>query len=144
MNEITDNITGIGEVDWREDHRGFGIRRNDRRYHMLAIGRTGAGKSTLLSNMIASDLRYGEGLAVFDPHGDLAESALAAAPAGRADILHFAPGMPGNGLTFNPLEVARPELRHLVVSELITIFQHIWDNAWGPRMEYILKVVLLS
>jgi hypothetical protein len=132
-------------VDFREDSRVFGLKRSDRRYHLLAIGRTGAGKSTLLGNLIESDLRHGEGVAVFDPHGDLADGARRAAnAAGRPDALFFSPGMPGNTLTFNPLAVPRPELRHLVVSELITVFQHIWDKAWGPRLEYILKVVLLS
>jgi hypothetical protein len=31
------------------------------------------GKSTLLENMIIDDIRKGRGVAVIDPHGDLAE-----------------------------------------------------------------------
>jgi hypothetical protein len=139
-----DTITPIGRVDWRDDHRVFGLKRKDRRYHLLTIGRTGTGKSTLMGNMIRSDLEKNEGVAVFDPHGDLADGARASMPAWRQDAVFFSPGLPGNTLTFNPLHVPRPEQRHLVVSELITVFQHIWDKAWGPRLEYILKIVLLS
>jgi DNA helicase HerA-like ATPase len=107
---MNDHITPIGRVDWREDSRMFGLKKADRRYHLLAIGRTGAGKSTLLGNLIESDLRHGEGVAVFDPHGDLAEAARrVATAAGRSDGLYFSPGMPGNTLTFNPLAVPRPE-----------------------------------
>jgi hypothetical protein len=141
---MLDQITRIGKVDWRDDSRVFGLKRNDRRYHMLAIGRTGAGKSTLLGNLIKSDLANGQGISLFDPHGDLADTARASLPASRSDAVFFSPGLGDSNLTFNPLHVPRPELRHLVVSELITVFQHIWEKAWGPRLEYILKVVLLT
>jgi hypothetical protein len=40
--------------------------------------------------------------------------------------------------------VVRAEQRHLVVSELMTVFEHIWERTWGPRMEYILRIVLLT
>src|SRR5438552_3290507 len=98
--KMNQRIIPIGRVDWREDSRVFGLKRNDRRYHMLAIGRTGAGKSTLLGNLIEADLRAGEGVAVFDPHGDLAAAARTAMPADRDDGLFFSPGKPGNTLTF--------------------------------------------
>jgi len=66
-------------------------------------------------------------------------------PAWRTnEVIVFRPGDPANLLTFNPLHVARPEQRHLVVSELMTIFQQIWASSWGPRLEYILRIVLLT
>jgi len=40
---------------------------------MYIIGKTGMGKSTLLENMIIDDMKKGRGLALVDPHGDLAE-----------------------------------------------------------------------
>jgi type IV secretory pathway VirB4 component len=43
---------------------------------MYIIGKTGRGKTTLIENMIISDIRAGNGLAVIDPHGDLAEHLL--------------------------------------------------------------------
>jgi len=137
-------VTPIGRVDYRDDNRAFGIRRADRRYHLLTIGKTGSGKSTLLLNLIRADLANREGLALLDPHGDLAASAAGLVPAWRDDAVLFRPGDGQDQLTFNPLHVSEPNQRHLVVSELITVFQQIWQKAWGPRMEYILRIVLLT
>ena len=67
-----DDITFFAETDYRNERRRFGIRRRDRRAHMYLIGRTGMGKSTLLETLIVSDLMAGNGLALLDPHGDLA------------------------------------------------------------------------
>jgi len=141
---MIDAITPFAQVDFRDDDRVFGIKRNDRRYHFLTIGRTGTGKSTLLANLIKGDLQYGEGVAVLDPHGDLAATARRFLPRWRKDVIVFDPGSPDNRLTFNPLHVSRPDQRHLVVSELMTVFQHIWQKAWGVRLEYILRIVLLT
>jgi hypothetical protein len=142
MNNVT---IPFAEVDFRGDHRRFGIKRNDRRYHFLTIGRTGSGKSNLLGRLIAGDLNQAEGLAVIDPHGDLATDTIEAVPAWRhRELLVFRPGDPGNTLTFNPLFVPRPDQRHLIVSELVTVFQQIWADSWGPRLEYILRIVLLT
>lgn len=137
-------ITPIGQVDFREDTRIFGIKQNDRRYHLLTIGRTGTGKSTMLANAIRSDLEAGEGIAVIDPHGDLVATARTAAQRCRDDVLVFSPGTPGNELAFNPLHVPNPAQRHLVVSELMVVFQTIWQKSWGSRLEYILRIVLLT
>ena len=48
-----------------------------RRRHLYVVGQTSAGKSTLLLNLIAQDLAAGQGLAVLDPHGDVANTDLA-------------------------------------------------------------------
>ena len=48
----------------------------ERRRHLYLVGQTGTGKSTLLLNLIAQDLAAGQGLALLDPHGDLAEAVL--------------------------------------------------------------------
>src|SRR5215472_4945485 len=47
-----------------------------RRRHLYVAGQTSTGKSTLLLNLIVQDLAAGQGLAVLDPHGDLAETVL--------------------------------------------------------------------
>lgn len=141
MNEV---ITPFAQVDFRRDSRAFGVKRNDRRFHFLTIGRTGSGKSTLLSHLIRGDFQHGEGVGLIDPHGDLAATAQRLLPTEREDVVVFRPGDPAHGLRFNPLHVQRPEQRHLVVSDLITVFQHIWQKAWGPRLEYILRNVLLA
>lgn len=143
-NKMSGDVTPFAKADFRDDDRVFGIKRNDRRYHLLTIGRTGTGKSTLLSNLIQADLDHGEGLGLIDPHGDLAATVLERMPDWRPDVLIFEPGSPDNDLTFNPLHVPRPDQRHLIVSELMTIFQTIWSRSWGSRLEYILRVVFLT
>src|SRR5438045_4102403 len=68
-----DHLLFLGRAHWRDDERPFGIRGPDRRAHMYVIGKTGTGKSSLLEGMIRQDVLAGNGLALFDPHGDLAE-----------------------------------------------------------------------
>lgn len=137
-------IAPFARVDFRNDRRVFGIRDDDRRFHCLTIGRTGTGKSTLFSHLIRGDIEFGKGVGVIDPHGDLADTAKRSLPRWRRDAIVFEPGRPNNNLTFNPLHVPQPEQRHLVVSELITIFHHIWRKAWGLRLEHLLRIILLT
>ncbi len=63
----------LGETDFRNDHRRFGLYDTDRLRHVWMIGKTGSGKSTLVANMARQDLARGGGLAVIDPHGDLVD-----------------------------------------------------------------------
>src|SRR5947207_13401361 len=71
--ENADAITVIGQSDFRDHRKIFGIRKADRRAHTYIIGKTGTGKSTLLENLARQDIRAGNGLALLDPHGDLVE-----------------------------------------------------------------------
>jgi hypothetical protein len=72
--------------------------------HMHVVGASGTGKSTLLLNMITQDMENGEGLAVFDPHGDLIDAVLAAVPAERhEDVILFDPSDDEYPVGFNIL-----------------------------------------
>jgi DNA helicase HerA-like ATPase len=64
-----------------------------RRRHLYVVGQTGTGKSTLLLSLIAQDLAGSQGLAVLDPHGDLAETVLLHVPRNRSSD-NAAPGRP--------------------------------------------------
>ncbi len=57
-------VTLFAETNFRNSYKRFGIRQDDRRRHMYFIGKTGMGKSTVLENMIISDIRAGNGVAV--------------------------------------------------------------------------------
>src|SRR5262245_16599427 len=119
-----DEITFFAETDFRNERRRFGIRRRDRRAHMYVIGRTGMGKSTLLETLIASDLAGGNGLALIDPHGDLADRVLARAKEHRsADLIDFSPAE--RPVSYNPLRVNDPERRYLVAAALVSAFRKI-------------------
>lgn len=133
-------ITPLAITDYRDIRKSFGIKEKNRRGHMYIIGKTGTGKSTLLKNMAMSDIRSGKGLALIDPHGDLAEELLHLIPAKRVkDVIYFNPGDLEHPIAFNPLEKVHPDYYHLVVSGIISVFKKIWSEFWGPRLEHILR-----
>lgn len=110
----------------------------DARHHCYVIGKTGGGKSTLLRNMIVQHIAMGHGVAVIDPHGDLAESILDHIPPSRADDLcYFNPGDLEHPMSFNVLADVSPDEHNLVASGIVGAFRNIWPDSWGPRMEYI-------
>ncbi len=65
------NVIHFARVDFRRDHRTFGIKNEDRFSHVYIIGKTGTGKSTLIETMALQDLELGNGFALVDPHGEL-------------------------------------------------------------------------
>ncbi|MDP3958187.1 MAG: type IV secretion system DNA-binding domain-containing protein [bacterium] len=140
-----DDITYFAEADFRNKKERFGIKRGDRPRHMYVIGKTGMGKSTLLENMAIQDIQNGEGLAVMDPHGSMAEKLLDYVPEHRIkDVIYFAPFDAGFPLSFNVMEDVGPDKRHLVTSGLMSAFKKIWVDAWSGRMEYILTNTILA
>lgn len=139
------DITVFAETNYRDQCRLFGIKRDDRRRHMYVVGKTGMGKSTLLENLIFSDIQAGAGLAVVDPHGDLAEKVLDFVPSHRVnDVVYFNPSDVDFPIAFNILETVNPEVRHLVASGLVGVFKKIWADSWGPRLEYVLRNAILA
>ncbi|MBU4217119.1 type IV secretion system DNA-binding domain-containing protein [Candidatus Parcubacteria bacterium] len=139
------DIALFAETTYRNENRKFGIKRDDRRRHMYLIGKTGMGKSTIQENMIISDIRAGHGVAVVDPHGDLAEKIMEYIPNDRInDVVYFNPADYDFPIAFNIVEQVEPHLRHLVASGLIGVFQKLWADSWGPRLEYILRNAILA
>ena len=139
------NITIIGTTNHRNINRPFGIYDHDRPRHMYIIGQTGMGKTTLLLNLIAQDMQNGRGLALIDPHGDLAEDILNLVPPNRVnDVIYFNPADLDYPIGFNPLEIHANSQKHLVASGLIEVFKKIWADSWGPRLEYILRNTILA
>jgi len=140
-----ENITIFAETTFRNQRRKFGIKPDDRRRHMYLIGKTGMGKSTILENMIVDDINAGRGVAVVDPHGDLAEKIIEFIPNHRInDVIYFNPADIDYPIAFNVVEQVEPHLRHLVASGLIGVFQKLWADSWGPRLEYILRNAILA
>lgn len=130
--------------DWGQDSP-FGLRLDDARQHTYVIGKTGAGKSTLLRNLILQHLYLGHGLALLDPHGDLADELLDHFPVSRSrDLVYFNPADLEFPIGLNPLANIPADDRHLVASGIVGAFKSIWRDSWGPRMEYILHNALLA
>jgi energy-coupling factor transporter ATP-binding protein EcfA2 len=117
----------------------FVIHPEDARFHTYIIGKTGSGKTTLLRNLILQHIQQGHGIAIVDPHGDLAEELLHHLPSHRADhLVYFNPGDLDYPIAFNPLANVPPDDRPLVASGIVDAFKTIWGDSWGPRMAYIL------
>ena len=141
----TNDITIIGETNFRNDRKRFGIKRADRRAHIYIVGKTGTGKSALLETLVRQDIEKGEGVAVLDPHGDLVERLLAAVPESRArDLIYFNVPDASRPLGFNPLERVPASKRPLAANGLLEVFKKIWLDSWGPRLEHILRNSLFA
>src|SRR5258708_34228080 len=67
------DVSYFATTNARTLHRTFGIKQADRLFHTYVIGKTGTGKTTLLETIALQDVMRGRGVAVIDPHGDLAE-----------------------------------------------------------------------
>ncbi len=142
---MENNITWLGETNFRNERRKFGIKEDDRRRHIYIIGKTGVGKSTLIENMIIEDIRAGRGVAFLDPHGESAEKILDYIPEERVeDVIYLDPSDSRFPIAFNPLEQVDPEFRHLVASGMMGVLQKIWADAWSARMAYIMNNTLLA
>jgi hypothetical protein len=95
-----------------------------------------------MESLMLSDAKAGEGFALLDPHGDLAEKLADSISRFRSkDLIYFNPSEPSGRLGINVLEEAGNK-QHLVVSGVISVFKKIWEQYWGPRMEHIFRHTL--
>ena len=142
---MSSDIAVFAQTTYRNEFKKFGIKTDDRRRHMYLVGKTGMGKSTILENMIIDDIRAGRGVAVVDPHGDLAEKIIEFIPSDRIrDVVYLNPADIDYPIAFNVVEQVEPHLQHLVASGLIGVFKKLWADSWGPRLEYILRNAILA
>ena len=116
------------------------------RHNLLAVARTGKGKSTLflhLAQAVLSETSGTDGLFVMEPHRELVEALTGLIPPARQDDvvlvdvadMAYPPGI-------NPLDATLGRNRDKAVDNLITIFERIWSNSWGPRTENVLEFAL--
>jgi energy-coupling factor transporter ATP-binding protein EcfA2 len=140
-----DHVLHIGRVDFRNDNRVFGIKREDRFSHIYLIGKTGTGKSTLVETMALQDMERGNGFALIDPHGDLVERVAVRIPEKRRDdVIYLNVPDPRQPYGYNPLRHVSEDRIALAASGMIDVFKKMWPDAWGVRMEHILRNVLIA
>lgn len=135
------NVTTLGVAYNRYRNQTFGIRQADRLFHMYILGQTGTGKSTLLHNMTVQDAQMGVGFCLIDPHGDLAEHLHKVID--RPHI-YWNVADPCCPYGYNPLTHTSMAFRPLVASGLIDCLKKQWGDAWGPRMEHLLRYAILA
>lgn len=139
-----DNLSLFGMTNFRGGQVKFGIRRQDRGRHLYIIGQTGTGKSQLMQILALSDLYHNHGIAIVDPHGDLASDIMKYIPEHRLkDVVYFNPADIDHPVAFNPMEVLDENSKHHMSSELVAVMKRMFDS-WGPRLEYILRYTILA
>lgn len=143
--EEKQKINFFAKTEFKNRETIFGIKDQDRLKHIYIIGKTGAGKSTLIANMAIDDIRKGRGVGIIDPHGDLAEILLDYIPKRRInDVVYLEPFDLENPFALNILEVKNKHHKELVASGIVSIFYKLYKESWGPRLEYILRNVILT
>lgn len=127
----------------------IGLTKSERERHQFVVGGTGSGKTTMLKYQIVQDIQNGKGVAIVDPHGDLAEELLEYIPKDREkDLIYLNPDdldhpigvnlleLP-EGLEGNDLLREKDRVTESVVSVMRKIFSE--DDSGGHRIEYILR-----
>ncbi|GHW02690.1 hypothetical protein AGMMS50249_4760 [candidate division SR1 bacterium] len=138
-------LTTLGNTDYRGDKIKFGIKEEDKFRHMYIVGKTGTGKSTFISNMIISDMTAGNGVCVLDPHGELIDTIIESIPSNRInDVILFDVSDSEYPIGFNLLQADNEDEKNRIASGVVSTFEKLFDNSRGPRLEYILRNVVLS
>lgn len=144
-----DTETYIGHNMYHEQEEPVGLSIEERQRHVYIVGGTGNGKTTMLQSMAMQDIHAGKGVAIVDPHGDMADAILARIPRHRMqDVVLINPDDIDFPVSINLLELdnslsgnAKLRERDLVTESVISILRKIFseEGASGHRIEYILR-----
>lgn len=140
-NPFAKPITILGQTKGRGPSVEFGSYQSDRLFHTLVLGQTGTGKSTLLLNMMRQDVEAGRGFLLLDPHGDLADGIK---PHLGDSAIYWNIADPQCTYGYNPLTYVQEQYRPQVASGIIDALKMQWADAWGVRMEHLLRFALLA
>jgi Helicase HerA, central domain len=126
----------LGHSRRRLDQVDISFAARDRLSHLYIIGQTGTGKSTLLKNLALQDALNGTGFCLVDPHGDLATEL---ANTLQVPLRHWKVSDDTSPYGYNPLTKTSPAHHPLITSGLIDALKKQWIDAWGVRMEHLLR-----
>ncbi len=138
-------ISFFGATNYHNSVQEFGIKREDRRRHLYAVGKSGTGKSKMLELLIKSDIEAGKGVGVLDPHGDLVDNILRFVPEHRMkDVIIFDPSDTEFPIAFNPLEKVDEKFKMQITIGFIDIFKKLFGSNWSNRLEHVLRYTTLA
>jgi hypothetical protein len=133
-----------------------GMSQQDRDRHFYIVGGSGFGKSKFLESLIIQDIKNKEGFGVIDAHGDLVENIkgwlyFAKRELGKdleKQVILIEPTNPNSTVCFNPLERIKGGRQKIQAEqqagELLKVFEKIWHESWGSRMEDIMRNSLIA
>jgi len=137
------DVSYFAYSNFRNANRVFGIYQADRLMHMYMVGQTGVGKSTLLKTLIKQDIEHERGLCLIEPHGDLVSSVYESID-DKDNVIYFDATNPNIPYGYNPLRKVSYEKRALVTSAILDVLKKLWDDAWGVKLEHILRYTILA
>jgi hypothetical protein len=121
--------------------------------HTFLVARSRYGKSTLMQLLLwaamqeAHDGSPQPGIFCIDPHRDLIEDVLALianlSPHHAQDVLLLDMTDAQFPVAVNPLDASMGFTRDQAAANLMSSFERIWSDFWGPRMAYFLRNVCL-
>ena len=110
---------------------------DDIKRHIAIFGKTGTGKSTFILNLVKEIVSRKQGIAVFDPHGDLLHQIIKFIPMNRVvDTVLIDPTDTEYPVAFNVLKYDGYKNQ---ASFVVDAFQKVFQGSWGPRTDYILS-----
>jgi len=142
----------LGTADTQGRREPVILREEARPRHLAIMGLTGTGKSYFIENLVRQDIERGTGFALFDVHGDLADSVvayLARRAAWHEAILErvvlIEPFDATHSIGFNPLERTARTSAFFQAQELAHILHTRWaTRSFGARTEELLRASLYT
>jgi hypothetical protein len=134
----------------RRSRRSICIQGKLNNQHLVCVGSSGSGKTRFLYSLLMQKIENkNESIILLDPHGDLYRNVLSLIAhkvfaEGEGDLAERLVLIEPTNLTYgsiglNILEKEEGQLPYEIVAELISAYHAIWFDAWGARMEDILR-----
>jgi len=139
------DIIYFARTNFRNSRQVFGIKLADLFQHLYAFGRSGSGKTTMLSTMAIQSIQKKYATCFFDPHGDAVKRLYERIDTSkRTNITYFDLTNQNIQFGYNPIRSVPYSKRSLVAGSILDVFRRLWKAAWGPKMEHILRMILLT
>lgn len=126
---------------WYNIYRGIKkeirVKTEDRFRHFYVIWQTGTWKSSIMQVMARQDFVNWNGVAIMDPHWDLAKDLMPFIPRERADdVIYFNPADEARPMWLNILEASSQDEKEKVAQDAMNIMIKLfWNEIFWPRLQ---------